>query len=192
MPGHRKLGSQSVPKSGSDKRKELTATPIDAPARSGPPLQRPPPLIQSPDDSSLPPFLSQHGSPHHAGKMAIPRLKRNCDGPSTTGPTNSSENKHRVSHACEPCRQRKTKCSGERPICKHCEDFAINCLYEDGKRDRTKKYATPASFILYKRINEKQRVQYHGFSSIRVRIVAPGLKRSCGRSGSSYDSEIVG
>jgi len=47
--------------------------------------------------------------------------------------------KHRVSHACEPCRHRKTKCSGERPVCKHCEDFRINCVYTDGKRDRTKK-----------------------------------------------------
>ncbi|KAI4177125.1 MAG: hypothetical protein LQ343_000607 [Gyalolechia ehrenbergii] len=52
----------------------------------------------------------------------------------------SAENKHRVSHACEPCRQRKTKCSGERPVCKHCEDFKITCIYADGKRDRTKRY----------------------------------------------------
>ncbi|KAL8663952.1 MAG: hypothetical protein Q9168_008006 [Polycauliona sp. 1 TL-2023] len=71
--------------------------------------------------------------------MPIPRLKRSSDDPSATGSSNSEQNKHRVTHACEPCRQRKTKCSGERPVCKHCEDFNISCLYEDGKRDRTRK-----------------------------------------------------
>ena len=45
--------------------------------------------------------------------------------------------KNRVAHACEPCRQRKTKCSGERPACQHCEDFKLHCVYADGKRDRT-------------------------------------------------------
>lgn len=47
--------------------------------------------------------------------------------------------KVRVSHACEPCRQRKTKCSGERPVCRHCEEFQYSCFYADGKRERTKK-----------------------------------------------------
>ncbi|KAL8802281.1 MAG: hypothetical protein Q9182_003933, partial [Xanthomendoza sp. 2 TL-2023] len=120
-----------MPESGPSKRKEPSTSSIETAARSVPPLQ-------PSEDSNQSPFGSQHGSPQHAGKMPIPRLKRNIDGPSTSGSANSSDNKHRVSHACEPCRQRKTKCSGERPICKHCEDFKITCLYEDGKRDRTK------------------------------------------------------
>ena len=44
-----------------------------------------------------------------------------------------------MTHACEPCRHRKTKCSGERPTCRHCQDFKIACYYADGKRDRVKK-----------------------------------------------------
>ena len=73
-----------------------------------------------------------------AAKVAIPRLKAKPDvaGDGTT----RSGGRHRVNHACEPCRHRKTKCSGERPVCRHCQDFKIDCYYADGKRDRAKKY----------------------------------------------------
>lgn len=74
-----------------------------------------------------------------AAKVAIPRLKRTLD----TGDVASKPGgRHRVTHACEPCRHRKTKCSGERPTCRHCQDFKIQCYYADGKRDRVKKYVT--------------------------------------------------
>lgn len=46
----------------------------------------------------------------------------------------------RVSQACEPCRSRKSKCNGERPICKHCHDLDLECHYEDGKKDKGKRY----------------------------------------------------
>ena len=71
-------------------------------------------------------------------KVAIPRLKRSSEG-AGEGSTRSG-GRHRVNHACEPCRHRKTKCSGERPVCRHCQDFKISCYYADGKRDRAKKY----------------------------------------------------
>lgn len=71
-----------------------------------------------------------------AAKVAIPRLKRSLE--SGEGSAKSG-GKHRVTHACEPCRHRKTKCSGERPACRHCQDFKIQCYYADGKRDRVKK-----------------------------------------------------
>jgi hypothetical protein len=72
-----------------------------------------------------------------AAKIAIPRLKKPAG--TVSNPARSS-GRHRVNHACEPCRQRKTKCSGERPVCTHCQDFKIACFYADGKRDRAKKY----------------------------------------------------
>lgn len=77
-----------------------------------------------------------------AAKIAIPRLKKNTEALSSSA---RSSGRHRVNHACEPCRQRKTKCSGERPICKHCQDFRIDCFYADGKRDRAKKSAYPTT-----------------------------------------------
>lgn len=73
-----------------------------------------------------------------ASKVAIPRLSRGLE---AVPPAVSSvvEEKSRVSHACEPCRHRKTKCSGERPSCKHCEDFRIHCVYADRRREKSKK-----------------------------------------------------
>ena len=62
---------------------------------------------------------------------------------------------YRVAQACEPCRQRKTKCHGERPACKHCMEVNIECYYVDGKRDkdrRSKEHGTtwliPANLAL--------------------------------------------
>ncbi len=74
---------------------------------------------------------------HKAAKVAIPKLKRAFD--ASAEDASSSGGRHRVTHACEPCRHRKTKCSGERPVCRHCQDFKIACFYADGKRDRVKK-----------------------------------------------------
>ena len=46
----------------------------------------------------------------------------------------------RVAQACEPCRQRKTKCHGELPTCKHCAEVNIECYYVDGKRNKDRRY----------------------------------------------------
>lgn len=80
--------------------------------------------------------MSTGESASKAAKVAIPRLKRSLE--SQEGSAKLS-GRHRVTHACEPCRHRKTKCSGERPTCRHCQDFKIACYYADGKRDRVKK-----------------------------------------------------
>ena len=73
-----------------------------------------------------------------APKVAIPRLQRGPEiAPSVGSPL--AEEKARVNHACEPCRHRKTKCSGDRPSCKHCEDFKIACFYADRKREKSRK-----------------------------------------------------
>lgn len=143
----------------SDGRKNLTKTPAelsqpskrklpmsspDALNRRLQPTQHPPPppstLTHNPLASFQNPTVPQHpkAAQQHVGKIAIPRLRRGSEGASAGGSSIVGD-KHRVSHACEPCRHRKTKCSGERPVCKHCEDFRINCVYTDGKRDRTKK-----------------------------------------------------
>ncbi len=83
------------------------------------------------------PQLSSAGVPN-APKVAIPRLRRPSEGQSSAKATLFGD-KNRVAHACEPCRHRKTKCSGERPVCQHCQDFKLTCVYMDGKRDRTRK-----------------------------------------------------
>ena len=91
--------------------------------------------------ASLPiatPSQQENAQSQNPSKVAIPRLRRNSEDRSSSKGSAVAD-KNRVSHACEPCRQRKTKCSGERPLCQHCQDFKLPCVYADGKRDRTKK-----------------------------------------------------
>ena len=115
---------------------ESSARAAQASQRSLPPMRGP----RDATPSTLSPLSPHERSSHPGAKVAIPRLRRDTDDPSGPQSSASPDNKHRVRHACEPCRQRKTKCSGERPMCKHCEDFKIICVYADGKRDRTKRY----------------------------------------------------
>ncbi len=46
----------------------------------------------------------------------------------------------RTSHACEPCRERKTKCDGERPSCRRCLFTNATCHYGYGKGWKKRKY----------------------------------------------------
>ena len=84
-------------------------------------------------------YQSQLQPPSQALKVAIPRLPRDHDALGFYGGARDTGDKARVSHACEPCRSRKTKCSGERPTCAHCEEYKLTCVYADGKRDRAKR-----------------------------------------------------
>ena len=45
----------------------------------------------------------------------------------------------RVPRACESCRQRKTKCSGDTPVCRQCRELRVTCNYPVGWKERTKK-----------------------------------------------------
>ena len=105
------------------------ATSASHPHRSHTPLT---PLFRKPESPR-----SGEPNPTKAAKIAIPRLKRSVE--ATAEIDLRQGGRHRVNHACEPCRHRKTKCSGERPVCRHCQDFRIQCHYADGKRDRVKK-----------------------------------------------------
>ncbi|RHZ68422.1 hypothetical protein CDV55_104398 [Aspergillus turcosus] len=42
----------------------------------------------------------------------------------------------RTTRACQPCRERKTKCDGSKPICKQCRRLNIACTYSSSKRER--------------------------------------------------------
>lgn len=52
-----------------------------------------------------------------------------------------------VSRACEACRQKKTKCTGEKAGCRNCIGTSVPCNYTDGKREKTKKCALAVNSV---------------------------------------------
>ncbi|KAJ5158443.1 uncharacterized protein N7500_008094 [Penicillium coprophilum] len=73
--------------------------------------------------STLPKTLAAHT------KVAIPRQR-------AVPPPRYNR---RVPRACSSCRQRKTKCSGDTPVCRQCRELRATCNYPEGWRERTKK-----------------------------------------------------
>ncbi|RMZ88724.1 hypothetical protein DV736_g4042, partial [Chaetothyriales sp. CBS 134916] len=120
--------------------RDPTAAPARPPVKSSAPSKSSALTPTSPEHVfRVPQAVRVAGDEAQGGpKVAIPRLKRFAESAAYAGGLKTGD-RHRVNHACEPCRHRKTKCSGERPECRHCQDFKIGCYYADGKRDRVKK-----------------------------------------------------
>jgi hypothetical protein len=98
----------------------------------------------APKDSSYMQQISNPSSlgPNRSGanesanaKVAIPRQR------STVAPRYS----RRVPRACETCRARKTKCSGDTPICRQCKELRVTCRYPVSWREKTKGYVVGLS-----------------------------------------------
>ncbi|KAJ4984908.1 C6 transcription factor [Stagonosporopsis vannaccii] len=56
---------------------------------------------------------------------------------------NGSRRSKYVSKACEPCRQRRAKCDGQKPACSPCVNKSIDCQYSvasDGRKPASKSY----------------------------------------------------
>lgn len=84
--------------------------------------------------SSLsPPPTSSSGIP--AGSAASIPISR------SNNPAWDKPERARTSHACEPCRERKTKCDGSRPACRRCLHTGTTCYYGYGKGWRKRKTA---------------------------------------------------
>lgn len=69
-------------------------------------------------------------------KVAIPKLKRHD---SNRRPSIERSSHPRISKACDSCRIRKIRCSGERPRCRNCLDQPSPCTYPLARQDRLKK-----------------------------------------------------
>lgn len=70
-------------------------------------------------------------------KMAIPRLPEGAEAAFTSP---GRFHRRHVRRACESCRQRKTKCTGDKSGCRNCREAGIICCYTDGKREKSKRY----------------------------------------------------
>ncbi|KAJ5493263.1 hypothetical protein N7539_002009 [Penicillium diatomitis] len=85
-------------------------------------------------ESILPPPPSQPASvadskgSRNQAKVAIPRSRAGI----------APRYNRRVPRACESCRARKTKCSGDTPVCRQCRELRVTCHYPIGWKERTK------------------------------------------------------
>lgn len=84
-----------------------------------------PPLDPNPSSSSRSSFDILPTAP----KVAIPRATS----------LNHHSQRRRSARACEPCRQRKIKCDGNKPACRQCLEQNVRCNYVDVKRVRDQK-----------------------------------------------------
>ncbi|KAJ5226286.1 hypothetical protein N7468_007511 [Penicillium chermesinum] len=84
------------------------------------------------------PGSSLHRSDSDLGskKMAIPRLAEGAESAFTSP---GRFHRRHVRRACESCRQRKTKCTGDKSGCRNCREAGIICCYTDGKREKSKR-----------------------------------------------------
>lgn len=132
-------------------------------------------MIHAPASRPLP-APPQH-PPQQTGsqrKVAIPRLQ------TAEAPTPSR--RQRVTHACEACKRRKVKCTGEKPRCKHCIDFNLSCTYAGSRKDRFKRsvVSTVCSSAIsklmlhrdYARINDVNTEILHYLRGLSTRVGA--------------------
>lgn len=90
----------------------------------------------------------QSGSERKNSKVAIKRLKR--DEETWNQRLGSATRSTRVRQACESCRNRKIKCHGEQPTCRHCRELGVECYYARGKRDQRRRYRSPFPLHLWR------------------------------------------
>lgn len=80
---------------------------------------RDPTTLSIKDPSTVRPDINKHA------KIAIARQSRTAQ-----------RYNRRVPRACESCRQRKTKCSGETPDCRQCRELSATCVYPVGWKEK--------------------------------------------------------
>ncbi|KAL4912702.1 fungal-specific transcription factor domain-containing protein [Aspergillus aurantiobrunneus] len=101
---------------------------------SGPAATGPSPMNYQPYPYGQYPDLNNASLRPHSGEMPTPKIAI----PRATAAKVSSQ-RRRSARACEPCRQRKVKCDGGRPVCRKCREHGMSCSYIDIKRIRDQK-----------------------------------------------------
>jgi hypothetical protein len=96
-------------------------------------------LIDSAAMASQPPAQGS-GDTTAASKVAIPRLEgrhgKKQEKPRKPKPPPNS----RTQRACDNCRKRKVRCTGEPEQCRNCVEQGAICVYSMARRDRFKEY----------------------------------------------------
>ncbi|KAJ1323970.1 transcriptional regulatory protein GAL4 [Microdochium nivale] len=74
-------------------------------------------------------MTEQQGTAQRALRALLPAPAAATDTTDQSSPTDGTSKDAAVAGACEPCRRRKTKCDGARPVCGKCAARKIECVY---------------------------------------------------------------
>ncbi|PWY92612.1 hypothetical protein BO70DRAFT_384095 [Aspergillus heteromorphus CBS 117.55] len=135
------------------------------------------------EKKQLPASGTPYGS-NSTSKVAIPRQR------AAAAPRFS----RRVPLACESCRQRKTKCSGDTPICRQCKELRMSCRYPVSWRDQTKGEIDKLSVKSadYENILRELSTHVDGRAAERIKSVLEKHSRSTdGTSNESQSSSVT-
>ena len=131
---------------------------------------------------------------------SVPTTPVSFEGPFVPGtfspatPLGSSKlRSNRCSQACIPCRTRKTKCNGSRPICGHCHTYNLPCSYqheqksaEDGEAQPIQRECTIEHVIrLEQRVSELE-AQMAFLQDTQAYCTSPSILHSAPRPDVDY------
>ncbi|KAH6613171.1 hypothetical protein C7974DRAFT_380888 [Boeremia exigua] len=68
-------------------------------------------------------------------KVAIPRLKRRDDDRKAPQPKETRKPERTCTVACNSCRKRKTRCTGQQPHCQNCANEDLICIYTPDRQN---------------------------------------------------------
>ncbi|KIK42053.1 hypothetical protein CY34DRAFT_164412 [Suillus luteus UH-Slu-Lm8-n1] len=99
--------------------------------------------VMSPGESSTPSPTRKIFSPVSGESFTTARETVSPEGSyipphELTGPMRSKRAQHRVVHACDECRNKKKKCSGEQPLCLSCKKAGRVCTWTPIKTSKNR------------------------------------------------------
>ncbi|KAI9043561.1 transcription factor [Aspergillus affinis] len=159
------------------------------------PYAPPPPSAPAPQYHERPP-LPPNASSGSSSSREVPGVIPKVAIPRSQSLSRQSE-RRRSARACEPCRQRKIKCDGNKPACKQCVEHDVRCAYMDVKRVRDQKQlgALAKKVDRYEKFLEDIEMEVESHTSRRIRKMLKDSNQPSATdevSDSDDDSESIG
>ncbi|KAF7594375.1 hypothetical protein BBP40_009356 [Aspergillus hancockii] len=149
---------------------------------------------------AIPPYPEKPVFPNHQSSTSSSSREIPPTIPKVAIPRSTSVSSHsqrrRSARACEPCRQRKIKCDGNKPACRQCLEHNVNCSYLDVKRVRDQKQLG----VLARKVHRYEKLlgglepELEGAQARRIRRALQGSEASSAddESDSGNDSSSIG
>lgn len=97
----------------------------------------------------------------HIVSLNFPSYIRQCTIAGMSLRTNTAPKRKRTTHACDSCRQRKSRCNGARPMCDVCLGMGFECHYRDPVHPQARAPDTPSASPLEGRLEAMEAVIQH-------------------------------